>query len=855
MLKILSKIFGTENERAIKRLQLEVQKINNLENLFSKKTSEELANMTDILKKKLNENVAQEEILYESFATVREVSKRVLKQRHFDSQIMGGLVLNSSSIAEMQTGEGKTLAATLPAYYNSILGMKVHIVTVNDYLARRDSNNMKKIFDFLGLKTAFIVNNSSPVERANAYTCDILYATNNELGFDFLRDNMRYLTETKIQSKLDYAVIDEVDSILIDEARTPLVVSGPVEENLHLYNKINEIISLLKPVDYEIDYKTKSVQITDLGITNVDKILISKRIISPNSTIYDVENIFLINYINQSLKSHHLFKKDVDYLIKDERVMIIDEFTGRVLEGRRYSEGLHQAIEAKEKLNIQNESQTLASITLQNYFRLYKKISGMTGTAMTESAELHDIYNLNVLSIPTNKTNIRQDCEDEVYGTLQEKYDAILNTIHTLHTKGQPVLVGTTSIEKSELLSKKLKKLKIKHNVLNAKLHEKEAYIIAQAGRYGSVTISTNMAGRGTDIMLGGNPEMILVENSQYSEKEVYKKISEEKKKVIDAGGLFVLGTERHETRRIDNQLRGRAARQGDPGETKFFLSLEDDLIKMFAPKTMASMLRKMGLKDGEKINHPLITKSIEKAQHKVENHYYEIRKLLLKFDDVINDQRRIFYEQREDVIVSNDAQEFLSNLSEQAILEVQDEFLQGKFKEEWLLDDFVEKISKMINYKIDKDYLIKNYDSHNEITQYLVQIVKNNFEEKRKLYKEGFLERITRYILLSILDSLWKDHLYTIDQLRQGISLRAYGQKDPLNEYKFEAYRLFEIFMKKIPHLFIYQVSHIKFEQDVLELQKKESKKPYINTAKISRNTLCPCGSGKKYKHCHGSV
>ncbi|MBF8247153.1 MAG: preprotein translocase subunit SecA [Rickettsia sp.] len=853
MFKILSKVFGTENDRKIKKILFEVEKINSLESSFREKTTEELANMTNILKKNFSQNFDTKEILYKSFATIREVSKRILNQRHFDSQIIGGIVLNSSSIAEMQTGEGKTLAATLPAYFNAILGSKVHIVTVNDYLAVRDSSNMQKIFEFLGIKTGCIVNNSSPEERKLAYNSDILYATNNELGFDYLKDNMRYFTENKIQSNLDYAIIDEVDSILIDEARTPLIISGPVEEKLHLYNKINNVISLLENKDYEIDFKAKTVHITDLGINHIDQILVEKKIISPASSIYDVENIFLMNYLNQSLKAQHLFKKDVDYLVKEGKALIIDEFTGRVLEGRRYSEGLHQAIEAKEKIQIQNESQTLASITLQNYFRLYKKLSGMTGTAMTEATELKDIYNLNVLSIPTNKKNIRKDTEDQIYGTLEEKYEAIIKKIQELYQKGQPVLVGTISIEKSEILSRKLKKLKIRHNVLNAKKHEKEAYIIAQAGRYKSVTISTNMAGRGTDIMLGGNPEMMLNENSSLSEEDFYKKFAEEKQKILEQGGLYVIGTERHETRRIDNQLRGRSGRQGDPGETKFFLSLEDDLVKIFAPKTITSVLRKMGLKNGEAIDHPLISRSIEKAQRKVESNYYEIRKLLLKFDDVINDQRKIFYEQREDVIEADKMEEFISNLAEQLIIKVKQNFIKGEFKEEWLVDPFIEKISNILNQKINKEEFLDFCNSQEDVPKYFISLIVSSYKNRRELYPENFLEKANKYILLNILDNLWKDHLYTIDQLRQGISLRAYGQKDPLSEYKFEAYKLFENFMNKIPDLFIHQISHIKIDSKSKSLGKNEESTSKNSTEKISRNQLCPCGSQKKYKHCHG--
>ena len=632
MFSILTKIFGTANDRIIKKLQKEIQRISDFENKIKDLTDEELKAKTIEFKKKLADGKTLDDISYEAFAVVREASKRVSGQRHYDVQLIGGLIMHRGSISEMRTGEGKTLASTLPAYLNALSGKGVHIVTVNDYLAKRDSEWMGKIFRFLGLSVSAVIGDMNDFERKTAYNCDITYATNNELGFDYLRDNMKFTEESKVQRTFNYAIIDEVDSILIDEARTPLIISGPVDDRSELYGKIDTLVKMLNQSDYEKDEKLKTVNLTEDGINKIELMLAEKALISQGSSLYDFDNLNLVHYINQSLHAHHIFARDVDYIIKDKKIMIIDEFTGRVMDGRRYSDGLHQSIEAKEQVPIQNENQTLASITFQNYFRMYPKLSGMTGTAMTEAGELKDIYNLEVISVPTHNKITRKDLDDEIYGTRQEKYNAIMNLIKDCYKREQPILVGTISIEKSEEISKELTKNNIRHKVLNAKMHEQEAHIIAQAGRLGAVTIATNMAGRGTDIMLGGNPEMMAedlddknlsADQHKAAMTRIKEEVSKEKEQVIAAGGLYVIGTERHESRRIDNQLRGRSGRQGDPGSTRFFLSLEDDLMRIFASDRISGVLRTLGLKDGEAIGHPMISRSLEKAQQKVESHNY----------------------------------------------------------------------------------------------------------------------------------------------------------------------------------------------------------------------------------------
>lgn len=905
MFSFLTKFFGTANDRIIKKLQKEILQINKLEQTLKNLTDDELKGKTTALKQKLKDGQTLDDITYEAFAVVREAAKRTIGQRHYDVQLIGGLILHRAMITEMRTGEGKTLVSTLPVYLNALAGKGVHVVTVNDYLASRDAAWMGRIFEFLGLTVACVVGQMDDETRKAAYNCDITYATNNELGFDFLRDNMKFTEESKVQRPFNYAVIDEVDSILIDEARTPLIISGPVDDSTELHDKVNALILNLEKEDYEIDEKVKSVTLTEDGINRMELMLAENGLIIQHSSLYDFDNLTLVHYINQSLRAHFIFSKDVDYLVKDQKVMIIDEFTGRVMEGRRYSDGLHQALEAKENVPIQNENQTLASITFQNYFRMYPKLSGMTGTAMTEAGELKDIYNLDVVSVPTHNKITRRDYDDAIYGTKAEKYKAVIDLIKESYEKGQPVLVGTISIEKSEEISKELTKNKIKHNVLNAKMHEQEAHVIAQAGRYKAVTIATNMAGRGTDIMLGGNPDMLITDIDKTLNEEQYKLevkrvttiVSEEKKKVIEAGGLCVIGTERHESRRIDNQLRGRSGRQGDPGSTKFFLSLEDDLMRIFASDRISGVLRKLGLKDGEAINHPMISKSLEKAQQKVEGHNYEIRKNLLKFDDVMNDQRKIIYEQRNEIIASEDVSSFTESMSEQLCSTLVKSFIpENSLREDWQVPELCFEIHRTLAIELPESNIAEIEGAENEIIEFLKEKVSTLLTQKNENYGVDLMKSASKYILLSTLDQVWKEHLHNLDYLRQGISLRAYGQKDPLNEYKREAFSLFERMLDHLRELYIQRICflHIDTEhvnRQAMALANKELQemstsrkdpafekynvgssietkaKPFKafvdpddrdpsdpeSWGKISRNELCPCTSGKKYKHCHG--
>ena len=907
MFSLLTKIFGTANDRIIKKLKKEVEKINQLEPQIESLTDKELAAKTTEFRNRLNKGENLDDLTYEAFAVVREAAKRTIKQRHFDVQLIGGLILHRRMISEMRTGEGKTLVGTLPTYLNALPGKGVHIVTVNDYLAHRDSEWMGKIFRFLGLSVGCVTGNMPDKERAAAYQCDVLYITNNELGFDYLRDNMKFTSESRVQRTLYYALIDEVDSILIDEARTPLIISGPVDSNIKLHAKIDEIIRGLSPKDYEKDEKVKSINLTEDGINKIELMLSEKDLIASHTSLYDFDNLNLVHYINQALRAHYIFTKDKDYLVKDQSVMIIDEFTGRIMDGRRYSEGLHQALEAKENVPIQNENQTLASITFQNLFRLYSKLSGMTGTAMTEASEFKDIYNLDVVSVPTHNKVTRIDHDDEIYGSRKEKYHAIIKLIKDCHNKGQPMLVGTISIEKSEEISKELTKHKIKHNVLNAKNHEQEAHIIAQAGRFGAVTIATNMAGRGTDIMLGGNPEMMIDElqlanmtSAQIAleTERIKTEIQTEKAKVQAAGGLYVIGTERHESRRIDNQLRGRSGRQGDPGETKFFLSLEDDLMRIFASDRISGILRTLGLKDGEAIQHPMISRSLEKAQQKVEAHNYEIRKNLLRFDDVMNDQRKIIYEQRNEIIAASDVDNFRETMAHHVAEETVLKFIKpDSYRENWQLAPLKTEVHRVFGLDLDTNQILKNDGTEAEVISTLFESVNNLYQSKVQAYGTDLMRDASKYILLTTLDQAWKEHLHNLDYLRQGISLRAYGQKDPLNEYKLEAFRLFEKMLDHLRELFIQRICYLHIDTDHINRQammlanKKleemstsredpifkryntgvsvETKampfKAYVapenrepdkpeTWGKIARNELCPCGSGKKYKHCHGA-
>lgn len=904
MLSILKKLFGTANDRNVKKLFSEIMKINSLEPIIQKLSDEELKNKTAEFKEKLKNGATLDDIVYEAFAVVREAARRVCGMRHFDVQLIGGLILHRGMITEMRTGEGKTLVATLPAYLNALTGKGVHIVTVNDYLVSRDSASMGKIYNFLDLSVGCIVGGMPDEAKRAAYNADITHATNNELGFDYLRDNMKYSIQERVLRPFNFAIIDEVDSILIDEARTPLVISGPVNDNSELYGKIDKIIRLLNASDFERDEKLKTINLTETGITHIESLLSKEDIIKPDSGLYDFENLTLVHYVNQALRAHNMFTVDVDYLVRDGKVMIIDEFTGRVMEGRRYSEGLHQALEAKENVKIQNENQTLASITFQNYFRNYPKLSGMTGTAMTEAPELKDIYNLDVVAVPTHNKVTRLDLDDEIYGSKKEKYDAILKLIKDCYDRGQPILVGTISIEKSEELSNVLNKEKIPHKVLNAKFHEQEAFIIAQAGRFKAVTIATNMAGRGTDIMLGGNPAMLIEQldkDHSYEAKiaEIKAQIAEEKKQVIEAGGLFVIGTERHESRRIDNQLRGRSGRQGDPGKTKFFLSLDDDLMRIFASDRISGVLRTLGLKDGEAIHHPMISRSLEKAQQKVEGHNYEIRKNLLRFDDVMNDQRKIIYEQRTEIIKSKDSHGFLNNTTEELAKKIVLTFMPtGSYREDWDIENLSVELHRVFSIKFDHSLVSKNDVTEEEITKAVIQMAHDIYKSKEEAYSSELMHNAVKYILLTNLDQVWKDHLYSLDHLRQGISLRAYAQKDPLSEYKREAFNLFEQMLNNLKELFVQTVYHfhidlkhiqkedVSLEHKKLQKNMQESRedpafskynagssietdlKPVISRidpkarnpedptswGRVSRNEPCPCGSGKKYKYCHGA-
>ena len=793
--KTLNKLFKSGNQQELNKIKPILSKINDLEKNFISFSPEDFIKKTAELKKNVADGRSLEEVLPESFALVREAAKQVLGERHFDVQLLGGVVLHRGNIAEMKTGEGKTLVSTLPAYLNALSSNGVHIVTVNDYLAKRDSEWMGRVYSRLGLRTGCITNDLNDLERKKNYNLDITYATNNELGFDYLRDNMKYSIEEIVQKKRDFCIIDEVDSILIDEARTPLIISGGVEDKSSQYLFATKFVNGLEKKDFELDEKNKSAVLTDTGIDKAEKMSKNSGLLR-NDNFYDPQNLNLVHLVNQALKANLLFIKDKDYIVRDKKVQIIDEFTGRVLEGRRFSDGLHQAIEAKENVDIQNENQTLASITYQNYFRLYKKLSGMTGTALTEAEEFFDIYKLNVLSIPTNKEMIRKDNNDQIFRTEEEKNYAILNKVKECQSKGQPVLVGTTSIEKSEKISKVLSKNNVLHNVLNAKHHENEAKIIAEAGKIGMVTIATNMAGRGTDIQLGGNKNFI-VDNIKPGEKEI-KKIETDKENVKKYGGLYIVGTERHESRRIDNQLRGRSGRQGDPGSSIFYISLEDDLMRIFGAGSIDNVLKKLGLKKNESINHPWINKAMERAQQKVEARNFEIRKTLLKFDDVMNDQRQVIFGQRIKILESKETSElifsFLNEISEDLGKSL------DQFKKNQDLKNFTSEIKEKFGNVFDTKQ-IENFSLMDKET--VLQNIAETFKKKRveriNTLGEDQNSEIEKRIFLQILDFLWRSHLQYLEQLRQVIGLRSYGQKDPLSEFRKEAFELFENLLIKI--------------------------------------------------------
>ena len=861
----LGSIFSPYNKNKLKKFQAIVKEINEVEAQYEGKSQSELIQITNKMKSDYQDGVELDQMLVPAFALVREAAKQTLNQRHFDVQLLGGLVLHNGAIAEMKTGEGKTLVSTLPAFLNALSGKGVHIVTVNEYLAKRDSEWMGRVFKYLGLSVGCISNDlKTNAERKAMYECDITYGTNNEFGFDYLRDNLKLQKMHMVQRNHNFCIVDEVDSILIDESRTPLVISGAVEDKTTLYKTIDSLIPSLKPEDYEIDEKSKSISLSEIGTDSVERILSGKSIMKSDS-LYDVENVAVVHHINQGLRAHKLFEKDTDYIVKDGQIIIIDEFTGRMMEGRRYGDGLHQAIEAKERVAVQSESQTVASITYQNYFRLYDKISGMTGTALTEAEEFADIYALSVFDIPTNQPVTRIDQQDVIYRTSNEKYDAIVNQVLDCNKKSQPVLIGTTSIEKSEKISKILSKQKIKHNVLNAKQHEKEAEIISNAGYPGAVTIATNMAGRGTDIQLGGNLEFSLnKKNQNIDENELTQTIKKNKTQVIDSGGLYVIGSERHESRRIDNQLRGRSGRQGDPGETKFFLSLEDDLMRIFGSDKMDGMLKSLGLSEGESIQHSWITKALERAQKKVEGRNFDIRKTLLKFDDVLNDQRKNIFEQRLDLMDTGEITETINEMQYDTIDEFLDEHIpKDSYVDQWNIDglesDIKNYLAGISNIKTLAEQ--DGFDKE-QLREHLYGLVRKKSSKRAEGHSKESVENLERMVLLRILDDKWKDHINNLEQLRQTIGLRGYGQRDPLNEYKNESFALFEGLLtnlktdvtKTFSRIVIKESSEVNnSEENFIESRSQEQK--LQKKEKVPRNAPCPCGSGKKFKHCCGKI
>jgi preprotein translocase subunit SecA len=868
---LAKKLFGSANERFVKSLQTKVQQVSALEPQLARLSDDELRGRTTWLRERYNGGESLDNLLVDAFATVREAGKRVLNMRHFDVQIIGGMVLHKGMIAEMRTGEGKTLVCTLAAYLNALPGKGVHVVTVNDYLAKRDSEWMGQLHRFLGLTVGCITHGLDDMERKEAYACDITYATNNELGFDYLRDNMKFNRESMVHRPFAYAIVDEVDSILIDEARTPLIISGPTEDNSELYTQIDKLVAKLIPEDYDKDEKQRSVTLTEKGVQHIEALLVARGLLKEESSLYDIDNVSLVHHVNQALRAHTLFTADVDYIVKDDKVVIIDEFTGRMMEGRRYSDGLHQALEAKENVKIQNENQTLASITFQNYFRLYPKLSGMTGTAMTEAGEFRDIYNLEVIDIPTNVEVKRIDQHDEIYRTAQEKHRAVIKEIKNAHDKKMPVLVGTVSIEKSEMLSDLLKKEKITHQVLNARYHEQEAYIIAQAGRPGAVTIATNMAGRGTDIMLGGNAAMRIKQElgetpSPAEIARIEAEVEADKKTAISAGGLCVIATERHESRRIDNQLRGRAGRQGDPGASKFYLSLEDDLMRIFGGDRIDGLLQKFGMKEDEAIFHPWMNKAIERAQHKVEARNYEMRKNLLKYDDVMNDQRKVIYEQRIELMEAESVSDTIVDMRAEIIESLVTRHIPPKsYADSWESESLEKELFRIFGLHLPvADWAKEEGIANEEITQRITDATSKHFADKIEKYGEQMMKMAEKRIILQTLDQLWKDHLLSLDHLRQGIHLRGYGQRDPLSEYKHEAFSLFEQMLMQLRELVVSRLSHLEihFESAPSPAPEMPARKMFENRdanvnqfPKIGRNDPCSCGSGKKYKHCHGAL
>ncbi len=907
---LLKRVFGSANDRLLAGHLKTVDAINALEPELEALSDEELRARTDLLRRRCADGESLDDVLVEAFATVREAAKRTLGQRHYDVQLLGGIILHDGQIAEMKTGEGKTLVATLAVYLNALTGKGVHVVTVNDYLASRDSTWMGQIYEFLGLTVGCIVHELTDDQRREAYACDVTYGTNNELGFDYLRDNMKFRLQDMVQREFNYAIVDEVDSILIDEARTPLIISGQAEDSSELYRRVNALMPKLDEVDYEKDEKQRTVSLTEDGQAHIEELLGGAGLLKEGG-LYDLQNVSLVHHANQALKAHKSFTRDVDYIVKDDKVVIIDEFTGRMMEGRRYSDGLHQALEAKEGVTIQNENQTLASITFQNYFRLYPKLAGMTGTAMTEAGEFMEIYGLEVVEIPTNRPMVRDDMDDEVYRVGDEKHDAIIAQIAECHKRKQPVLVGTVSIEKSEEYAAMLKKRKIKHNVLNARHHEKEAFIIAEAGVPGAVTIATNMAGRGTDIQLGGNLEMRLWKELEGIEDEAVRAkkteqikadIAAKRKVVLEAGGLFVLGTERHESRRIDNQLRGRSGRQGDPGASKFFVSLDDDLMRIFGSESVARSLMEKSMPEGEAITHRWINKALEKAQQKVEARNFEIRKQLLKYDDVMNDQRKEIFAQRKELMRAEDVHDDIVAMRHETAEEIVGRCIPSHaYSEEWQVDSLHEECQRVFGLDLPvADWAKEEGIADQEIAERIMKAIDAKMAEKAATYGPDLMRYAEKTLLLQILDQSWKDHLLQLDHLRQGIGLRAYGQRDPLNEYKQEAFALFQDLLISLRETVTQYLAHIQIRSEAQEEQIAARRAAALARAqetradpafaggaqpqraaggggmpvqrraraaggldpnnpatwgKVQRNTPCPCGSGRKYKHCHGKV
>ena len=871
MKSFFSKLFGTVNDRKLRELKPRVEKINLLEPKYQKMTDGELQNQTKFFKEKLTGGISNNEILEDAFATVREAATRTLGQRHYDVQLLGGLILNDGSIAEMKTGEGKTLVSTLAVYLNALSGKGVHVVTVNDYLANRDSKWMGKIYEFLGLKVGCVTPSVNEEERKIAYNADITYATNNELGFDYLRDNMKFRLEDMVQRAPNYAIIDEVDSILIDEARTPLIISGQAETSSETYKSIDKLIPALVKEDFDLDEKQRSVTLTDKGLENIENLLLQNKIMVEGG-LYDISNVGILHHVNQSLRAHKLFQRDTHYIVRGGKVVIIDEFTGRAMEGRRFSDGLHQAIEARENVDVLPENQTLASVTFQNYFRQYPKLAGMTGTAITEAGEFEEIYGLQVIEVPTNEEVARKDFDDEVYRTSQERDDAVIKLIKECQEKKQPVLVGTVSIEKSENFSSQLKKKNIPHKVLNARFHEQEAGIIAEAGVPGAVTIATNMAGRGTDIQLGGNfdrrIEKLEEEIGPSSDKfeiqkeKIREEIEKNKKETKVNGGLFVIGTERHESRRIDNQLRGRSGRQGDPGSSKFFLSLQDDLMRIFGSDKLDNMLQKFGLEEGEAIIHPWVNKALEKAQQKVESRNFDIRKQLLKFDDVMNDQRQVVFEQRREIMSSDNVLETVIDMRHEVISDIVYKSIpEGSYSDKWDHKTLNSDALKLLGIEINSEKWFKEDGiAEDEIYQKLKNISDDYMISRANNIGEKVFRTAEKSLLLQVLDQQWKEHLQALEQLRQSIGLRAYGQKDPLNEYKREAFILFEQMLQNLRTVITSVLSHLEVKEEKDQNVDTKNNGNYIksntkntNWGKVPRNAKCPCGSGKKYKHCCG--